>query len=100
LNRRAGEQETVLIYQDSILEQRNAAPKIAPRGFEPLNDLKQGITNKEVIQNPKTHSDIYSDNSLQKTLRNSPELKQIIHKWAELSKDGKKAILDIVRTES
>jgi hypothetical protein len=69
--------------------------KIAPRGFEPLNENQQPVDNKALTQseNPVLAT------SLDKILQKHPDLAQVVERWSNLPIRIKAAIIAIVHVK-
>lgn len=67
--------------------------KIAPRGFEPLNENPQLTNNTRLTENKVS----VLSTSLDKSAQKHPELEQIIKVWPELPEHTKKAIKALIQ---
>ena len=68
--------------------------KIAPRGFEPLNNNSKAVDNKTLIEN----SNPVLSTSLDNLLQIYPDLAQVVKVWSELPEHTKTAIKALVQT--
>jgi hypothetical protein len=68
--------------------------RIAPRGFEPLNNNSKALVNKQLTEN----SNPVLSTSLDKTLQKYPDLAQLVKVWSELPEHTKTAIKALVQT--
>jgi len=68
--------------------------KIAPRGFEPLNNNSKAVINKTLTENSNPVLATSLDNLVQKY----PDLAQLVKVWPELPEDTKKAIRVLIQT--
>jgi hypothetical protein len=68
--------------------------RIAPRGFEPLNENQQPVDNKTLTenQNPVLAA------SLDKILQNHPDLAQVVERWPDLPDTMKIAIKTLIQS--
>jgi hypothetical protein len=73
---------------------RSIINQIAPRGFEPLNENQQAVTNKALTENENPVLSTGLDNLLQKY----PDLRLIIERWQELPKHVRQAVKKLVLT--
>jgi hypothetical protein len=66
--------------------------KIAPRGFEPLNQNLQPTKNKKLTENTNP----VLSTSLDKIVQKHPDLAQLIKVWPELPEHTKAAIKALI----
>ena len=71
-----------------------ADPQIPPRGVEPLEANRQPLDNKALTENQNP----VLSTSLDKILRNYPELRDLVKLWPELPGHIKAAIKALVQT--
>jgi hypothetical protein len=62
--------------------------RIAPRGFEPLNENQQSLENKALTENKNP----VLDASLDKILQKYPDLAAVVERWPDLPENIKQLI--------
>ena len=77
-----------------------ASQKIAPRGFEPLNENQQQQpqhqASKALTENRLATKNPVLDTSLDKILQKDPDLTTLVERWPDLPAEKKQAILKIL----
>jgi len=68
--------------------------KIAPRGFEPLNNNSKAVINKTLTEN----SNPVLSNSLDKIVQKHPELRELVEVWPNLTEHAKSKIKALIQT--
>jgi hypothetical protein len=69
--------------------------KIAPRGFEPLNEKPQSAENKALTENKNP----VLDTSLDKILQKHPDLALVVERWPDLPDTIKQAVKALVEIQ-
>jgi hypothetical protein len=72
-----------------------APQKIAPRGFEPLNENQQPVDNKALTENQNP----VLATSLDKILQKHPDLALVVERWPNLSDTIKQAVKTLVESQ-
>ena len=70
-----------------------APQKIAPRGFEPLNENQQSVDNKALTQSENP----VLDASLDKILQKHPDLAQVVERWPDLPESIKAEVKALIQ---